>query len=116
MKLEEALEYMQGDRPYYLSQAEAIAYICWHSLNCERTYGLQLLKDLREFSGLRLSDTVLYSAIAHLREAEVLSQWTGEACGRGRPPELVMVQVNEMTEALAHSWMEFLKTRGLWEV
>lgn len=106
MSLTPVINRLRQPRWYYLSQDEAIAYIC-AQLQKKDVYGTGLIKDLLGQSPtLRISDTILYGALQQLAAEGVVETYYSPVDGRGRPRTMYkVIDNNQEVKALASTWI-----------
>lgn len=111
MKFEDIYKFFLNPPPSYLSKELAVCYILAVLVDGD-SYGTELIERLEnQYPHLRLSDTVLYSALKFLEEeAAILGYWK-KVEGRGRPRRMYQIHSNSKTQAeeLASFWREYIK-------
>ena len=110
MKFEDIYQFFQDPPPNYLNKELAVCYVLCILLQGE-SYGTQLIQQLeQDYPTYRLSDTVLYSALKFLEEAEAITGYWKKVEGRGRPRRMYQIRPEwrEQAQELASFWRSYM--------
>jgi DNA-binding PadR family transcriptional regulator len=110
MKFEDIYQFFQDPPPNYLNKELAVCYVLCILLQGE-SYGTQLIQQLeQDYPTYRLSDTVLYSALKFLEEAEAITGYWKKVEGRGRPRRMYQIRSEwrEQAQELASFWRSYM--------
>jgi hypothetical protein len=110
MKFEDIYQFFQDPPPNYLNKELAVCYVLSVLLQGE-SYGTQLIQQLeQDYPTYRLSDTVLYSALKFLEEAEAIVGYWKKVEGRGRPRRMYQIRPEwrEQAHELASFWRGYM--------
>ena len=110
MDFEDIYQFFQEPPPTYLNKELAVCYVLDALLQGE-SYGTELIGQLeRDYPTYRLSDTVLYSALKFLEEAEVVTGYWKKVEGRGRPRRMYLIRPESTAKAqeLSRFWREYM--------
>jgi DNA-binding PadR family transcriptional regulator len=104
---DEIYQFFKEPPPIYLNKELAVCYVLDVLLD-QDSYGTELIQLLEEeHPEYRLSDTVLYSALKFLEDADAIAGYWKKVEGRGRPRR--MYQVTESWRARAQELAELLE-------
>jgi hypothetical protein len=110
MKFEDIYQFFQDPPPNYLNKELAVCYVLSVLLKGE-SYGTQLIQQLEhDYPTYRLSDTVLYSALKFLEEAEAIAGYWKKVEGRGRPRRMYQIRSEwrDQAQELASFWRGYM--------
>jgi DNA-binding PadR family transcriptional regulator len=110
MKFEDIYQFFQDPPPNYLNKELAVCYVLCILLQGE-SYGTQLIQQLeQDYPTYRLSDTVLYSALKFLEDAEAITGYWKKVEGRGRPRRMYQIRPEwrEQAQELASFWRSYM--------
>lgn len=111
MKFEDIYQFFQDPPPNYLNKELAVCYVLCVLLRGE-SYGTQLIQQLEhDYPSHRLSDTVLYSALKFLEDAEAISGYWKKVEGRGRPRRMYQIspEWRDQAQELASFWQAYMR-------
>lgn len=111
MKFEDVYEFFRNPPPTYLNKELAVCYVLAVLVGGE-SYGTELIDLLeKRYSNLRLSDTVLYTALKFLEESGTITGYWKKVEGRGRPRRMYQISSSsqQQAEELAGLWQRYLK-------
>jgi len=114
MQFEDVYKFFKDPPSIYLNKELAVCYVLAILLQ-QDSYGTELIHHLsQDYSGYRLSDTVLYSALKFLEEEEAIDGYWQKVEGRGRPRRMYSLNPNARIQAeeLAALWQSYMKDRG----
>jgi DNA-binding PadR family transcriptional regulator len=110
MKFDDIYQFFRDPPPNYLNKELAVCYVLFVLLQGE-SYGTQLIQQLeQDHPTYRLSDTVLYSALKFLEEAEAITGYWKKVEGRGRPRRMYQIRSDYREKALelANFWRSYM--------
>ena len=110
MKFEDIYQFFQDPPPNYLNKELAVCYVLYILLQGE-SYGTQLIQQLeQDYPTYRLSDTVLYSALKFLEDAEAIAGYWKKVEGRGRPRRMYQIrhEWREKAQEFAGFWRNYM--------
>ncbi len=110
MKFEDIYQFFQDPPPNYLNKELAVCYVLSVLLQGE-SYGTLLIQQLeQDHPTYRLSDTVLYSALKFLEDAEAISGYWKKVEGRGRPRRMYQIRPEwrHQAQELAGFWRGYM--------
>lgn len=114
MKFEDVYRFFRDPPPIYLNKELAVCYVVSILLQ-QDSYGTELIHQLgQDYPGYRLSDTVLYSALKFLEEADAIEGYWQKVAGRGRPRRMYSLNPEAQAQAreLAGLWQNYMQDRG----
>jgi DNA-binding PadR family transcriptional regulator len=107
--LDQIYRFFHNPPPFYLNKELAVCYVLSVLLRGD-SYGTELIGLLEhQHPGYRLSDTVLYSALKFLEDADAVTGYWKKVDGRGRPRRMYQItpQWRSQAEDLSHLWLEY---------
>jgi DNA-binding PadR family transcriptional regulator len=115
MQFEDIYTFFSDPPPTYLNKELAVCYVLSILLQ-QDSYGTELIHELsHHYQSYRLSDTVLYSALKFLEEAEAIDGYWQKVEGRGRPRRMYSLNPTSRIQAeeLAGLWQYYMQQRGI---
>jgi len=111
--LDQIYRFFQNPPPFYLNKELAVCYVLAVLLEHD-SYGTELIQLLEtEYPSYRLSDTVLYSALKFLEDADAITGYWKKVEGRGRPRRMYQITPNwrQKAQELASLWNDYAKKK-----
>jgi DNA-binding PadR family transcriptional regulator len=112
---EEIYQFFHNPPPFYLNKELAVCYVLSVLLR-QDSYGTELIQLLeKEYPSYRLSDTVLYSALKFLEDADAITGYWKKVEGRGRPRRMYQIspEWKPKAEELADLWHSYADKKTL---
>ncbi|MBE9180842.1 helix-turn-helix transcriptional regulator [Oculatella sp. LEGE 06141] len=112
---EDIYQFFQNPPPFYLNKELAVCYVLSVLLR-QDSYGTELIHLLeQEYSSYRLSDTVLYSALKFLEDADAITGYWKKVEGRGRPRRMYQISPDwkSKAEELSYLWHSYADKKTL---
>lgn len=109
--IDQIYRFFQNPPPFYLNKELAVCYVLCVLLRRD-SYGTELINLLeQEHPGYRLSDTVLYSALKFLEEADAITGYWKKVDGRGRPRRMYQItpEWRQQAEELSRLWRDYVQ-------
>lgn len=107
---EDIYQFFRNPPPFYLNKELAVCYVLAVLLHRD-SYGTELINLLEhEYPNYRLSDTVLYSALKFLEDANAISGYWKKVEGRGRPRRMYQIATDwhQQAQELARLWYGYV--------
>lgn len=107
---EDIYQFFRNPPPFYLNKELAVCYVLAVLLHRD-SYGTELINLLEsEYPNYRLSDTVLYSALKFLEDANSISGYWKKVEGRGRPRRMYQIAPDwyQQAQELARLWYGYV--------
>ncbi|MBD1912613.1 MULTISPECIES: PadR family transcriptional regulator [unclassified Leptolyngbya] len=111
--LDQIYRFFQNPPPFYLNKELAVCYVLAVLLEHD-SYGTELIQLLEtEYPSYRLSDTVLYSALKFLEDADAITGYWKKVEGRGRPRRMYQITSSwrQKAQELASLWSDYAKKK-----
>lgn len=111
--LDQIYRFFQNPPPFYLNKELAVCYVLAVLLEHD-SYGTELIQLLEtEYPSYRLSDTVLYSALKFLEDADAITGYWKKVEGRGRPRRMYQITPTwrQKAQELASLWNDYAKKK-----
>lgn len=102
-------QFFRNPPPFYLNKELAVCYVLAVLIRRD-SYGTELISLLEhEYPTYRLSDTVLYSALKFLEDADTITGYWKKVEGRGRPRRMYQISPEWQQQAneLSHLWQSY---------
>ncbi len=114
MQIADIYSYFQNPQPIYISKEAAVSYVLWILKTRGESYGTELIQLMeQEYENLRISDTILYTALKFLEEEELVSGYWQKLEGRGRPRRMYRLNPAKVkqSEELAALWEQYAASK-----